>query len=275
MMRRCLPIAVLLVLPLLLLVGPVQAQEADTTETDTSVTDTSVMDTSATDTTTTDEPTPDTSQAVASDTTAAEETAPADTAQGTADTDGLATDTTMQADAEAASTLSSEERRAQAEKQAQAAAASWLSLTDAGKFGESWDAAAPVLQEGISREQWRKRGARVRSKLDTLTARTLMGTQYRDSTRQIPGGQPVVALQYETEFAGGSVLEAVITTKRADDWAVAGYRVVPNPKSTPASDSTQVPDSAHGQPGTDSTQTSVPPDSTQSPPADSTEGESP
>jgi len=270
MMRRYFPLAALLVLPLLCLAEPVQAQEADTTTADAPAPDTSAAAEAPAPT----PAAPDTAQAVPSDTTGEEEAARLDTAQA-ATTDTLAADTTMQADTTASPALLPAERRARATKQAESAASSWLALTDAGKFGESWDAAAPVLQEGISREQWRKRGARVRSKLDTLTARTLMGTQYRDSTRQIPGGQPVVALQYETEFAGGSVLEAVITTKRADDWAVAGYRVVPNPKSTPASDSTQVPDSAHGQPGTDSTQTSVPPDSTQSPPADSTEGESP
>ena len=249
MMRRYSPLAALLVLPLLLLVGPVQAQEADTTATGEPVSDTTATDEPASDTTAAEAPAP---TPATPDTTEAQEAAPVDTAQAAADADTLATDTTTQADA-AAATLSPAERRARAKKQAQSVASSWLSLTDAGKFGESWDAAAPVLQEGISREQWRKRGARVRSKLDTLTTRTLMGTQYRDSTRQIPGGQPVVALQYETEFAGGSVLEAVITTKQADDWAVAGYRVVPNPKPSSAADSTQVPDSAEG----------APPDSTQ------------
>ena len=177
----------------------------------------------------------------------------------------MAADTTMLTDA-APDTLSATERRAQAREAARAAADSWLSLTDAGQFGESWDAAAPVLKEGISREQWVQRGTRVRNRLRALETRTLTRTRYRDSTRQIPGGQPVVALQYQAQFEGQSVLEAVITTKQEGDWAVAGYRIVPNPDSTQTPDSTQAPSSPESVQAPDSMRAAPRPDSAQAPP---------
>lgn len=132
-----------------------------------------------------------------------------------------------------------EDRTALAREQARAAAASWLSLTDDGQFGESWDAAAPSLQETLSREEWIERGEQARSALPSPASRELQRAQYRDSTAQIPGGKPVVALQYRTDFDGETVLEAVVTAKQDTTWKVAGYRIVPAPDSVRAADSTQ------------------------------------
>jgi hypothetical protein len=304
--RRRPSLIVFSALVLVLVVGPAQAQEADTTATTPSA-EAAAADTAVAgegeppDTLTTDAPSPDTAtadsgRAVQPDTAVAAESASADSALGSAEADSLA----------------AAKRRARAADRAQSTAASWLALIDAGKFGESWDAAAPTLREGITREQWRRRGTRVRSRLDTLKARELMRTQYRDSTRQIPGGQPVVALQYETEYDAQTVLEAVVTTRREGDWGVVGYRVVPRPATAPApgadttqaadttqeGDSTQVrpdslqgpdstqvqprpdsllrgPDSTRARPRPDSAQTVVAPDSAQALPADSTQGASP
>lgn len=308
------PLAVLLLaLPFVLLAVPAQAQEVDTTAADTlaaepapqdtAAADTAAVDTLTTDTLTTDAADADTTTAdtLAADTTmadtgqgaqpdtaAATELAPADTARGaaTADTltaDTLAADTTALADTTTQKTLSPAERRARATDRARTVAASWLALTDAGKFGESWDAAAPTLQNGISRDQWIERGNRVRARLRARTNRELVRTQYRDSTRQIPGGRPVVSLQYETQYENQAVLEAVITTRHEDGWGVAGYRVVPNPEpdSTRAADTSRVADSTQAQPrpdslrAPDSTQTRAAPDSAQALPADSTQGGSP
>jgi hypothetical protein len=238
---------VVFALPHVLLALPTQAQEADTSATDTS-------DVAA--------PPPDTTQTLPEDTTTTE---PSDTTQAAADadtTDGMAPSDNMATAADSVTTAadsasaptdtvataadsiavslppSSEGERARAVKEAQGAAASWLSFTDAGQFGESWDAADSTLKEKISREAWVKQGAQARSRLDSLLFRTLTRLQYRDSTAQLPTRGPTVALQYRSEFEGGSVLEAVITTKQDDAWKVAGYRIVPAPPSAQASDST-------------------------------------
>jgi hypothetical protein len=224
MTRRC--SLLLFALPFLLLTAPTQAQEVDTTKTDAPA----PADTVATDTSATDAMPPDT---------AAGEPAVSDTAQAAAPDTTMADSLTTAADTMGAdTTLVKKSPEARAKEQAQEAAESWLSFTDAGEFGKSWDAAAPPLQEGISREAWLDRGAKARSSLDTLRSRTLTRAQYQDSTAQLPTGDPVVTLQYRSEFEGGSVLEAVVTTKQDSLWKVAGYRIVPAPKSAQATDTT-------------------------------------
>lgn len=228
-MPRCSPFAVFLTLSFLLLAGPAQAQETDTTGTDPSVMDSSAADTTA-----------DT----AAPSTEADTTAPA---VGGAPAEPAPNPRTGMSGPEAA------------KEQARVAATSWLSLTDAGRFGESWDAAASTLQESISRQEWIERGSQARSTLNALRSRTLTRTAYQDSASQIPDGHPVVALQYRTEFQGGRALEAVITTKQDTTWKVAGYRVVPAPDTARAADTTQSPSAAPG------TQSGPEPDSTQNP----------
>jgi hypothetical protein len=209
------------VLSLLLSVAPAFCQQADTSATDTSATVTDTTETpdpAATDTMAADPPAADTA---AADTTgmAAADTAAADTT--TADT--------VQADTgPSAATL-----RSKAERAARTAAEEWLGLVDAGRFEESWEAAAPTLQEGVSREGWIDQGRRARRRLAPLRSRQFEAAQYRDSTAQIPGGQPVVVLQYAAEYDIGTTREAVITTKTdSAGWKVAGYRVIPAPPDT-------------------------------------------
>lgn len=213
MPSRCLSLTV--VLPFLLVASPVRAQQADTTR----------VDSAATDTTRAGAPE---SAATGSDSTAAPPLE--DVAEATP-----------------GETVARSGRRPMAKARAKRAASSWLSHTDAGRFAESWDRAASVLQQGIAREDWIEQGARARSRLDSLQTRTLAHVQYRDSTRQVPGNAPVVTLQYQSQFEGGSVLEAVVMTRQDTTWKVAGYRVVPSPDTIGARDTTKsvaVPDSA-------------------------------
>jgi hypothetical protein len=195
----------LLAVALLCGTTPLYAQEADTTA------DAPAPDTAAVDTTT---PTALAADSLRADTLAA---------------DTLAADTaTTRADSLAA--LRRQRRRARrraAQQQARAAAEEWLALTDAGDFEASWEAADSTLQAGISRDDWIDQGRRVRGRLDTIRARRLTRSTYRDSTARLPGAGPVVLLQYSAETARGAILEAVVTTRRDTTWTVAGYRVVP------------------------------------------------
>lgn len=171
------------------------------------------------------------------------DTTAADSAQTPSDTvQTMSGDTSTVTAAQADSAARA--RRQRAKDSARAAAEDWLSLTDAGEFGRSWDEADSTLQAGVGREVWIDQGRRARYRLDTLQSRRLTTAQYRDSTIRLPGASPVVILQYTSEFGGGSVLEAVVTTQRDTAWTVAGYRVVPAPSDSVA----------------------VPPDSTQQPP---------
>ncbi len=218
----------------LLLVPPAQAQEADTTAVETMETDTTRADTLATDTTVADTAQTPQADTTTADTTTADTSPPPDTVQAAA-ADSLA------ADSLAADTVQSADRKpGEAKERARAAATSWLSLTDAGKFGESWDIAAPTLQNGISRATWIERATQSRSQLDSLKSRELERVQYRDSTTQMPTEAPVVTLQYRSEFDADSVLEALVATKQEGEWKVAGYRIVPVPETRTGSDSTAI-----------------------------------
>ena len=205
--------------------APLHAQEADTTEADAAVTDTTEADTM-----TTEAARPDTTER---DTTVLDSAAAARRARRQTRADSLKDRMSRLVTAQQKSVVRKQKTATTA---ARAAAERWLSLTDDGRFDESWQAADSTLQARISRELWIDQGRRVRSRLDTVRSRLLTKTEYRDSTSFVPGNQPVVLLQYTTTFDRGKTLEAVVTTKRDTIWKVAGYRVVaaPPPDTTAA-----------------------------------------
>lgn len=59
----------------------------------------------------------------------------------------------------------------EAEKQALAAAESWLALVDEGKYGESWDAPAEYLKKAVGKEDFEKSLTAARKPLGKLKSR--------------------------------------------------------------------------------------------------------
>jgi hypothetical protein len=111
-----------------------------------------------------------------------------------------------------------------AEKSAQEAAQSWLALVDSGNYSESWNEAAQVFKERVTREQWEAALKSVRTPLGQLESRKLKSAQF---TRELPGapdGEYVVIL-YETAFKKKKFsLETVTPVKDKDSqWRVSGY----------------------------------------------------
>jgi len=111
-----------------------------------------------------------------------------------------------------------------AEKSAQQAAQSWLELVDSGKYSESWNEAAQVFKERVTKQQWEAALKSVRTPLGQLQARKLKSAQF---TRELPGapdGEYVVIL-YDTAFEKKkSSLETVTPMKDKDgQWRVSGY----------------------------------------------------
>jgi hypothetical protein len=111
-----------------------------------------------------------------------------------------------------------------AEKPAQEAAQSWLALVDSGKYSESWNEAAQVFKERVTREQWEAALKSVRTPLGQLESRKLKSAQF---TRELPGapdGEYVVIL-YDTTFQKKRAsLETVTPMKDKDgQWRVSGY----------------------------------------------------
>jgi len=112
----------------------------------------------------------------------------------------------------------------EAQKAAEASAQSWLGLVDAGKYGESWDAAAAAFRSALSRDQWIQALDKVRRPLGKVVARKFHGAQYATDLPNAPKGEYVV-IQYDTVFENKAGAVETITPSKDPDgrWRVAGY----------------------------------------------------
>ncbi len=110
------------------------------------------------------------------------------------------------------------------EKAAVPAADAWLKLVDAGKYGASWDEAAPLFKNAIGRAAWEKALEGVRSPLGKLVSRKVASRTYTESLPGAPDGKYVV-VQYATSFANkGTATETVTQALDGDGrWRVSGY----------------------------------------------------
>jgi len=112
------------------------------------------------------------------------------------------------------------------EDRAQAAAESWLKLTDAGDGAASWEQAAKAFKGAVTKEQWTRALAGVRPPLGKVVSRKLGSRQY---TEQIPGGPDgkYVVIQYQTAFEKKASAVETITPMLDPDgvWRVSGYLI--------------------------------------------------
>ena len=123
----------------------------------------------------------------------------------------------------ATSTVGIEKRATVGE--AQAAAAQWFVLVDAGNYEQSWDEGASLLKQGITRSQWKGALDSVRAPLGAVTNRQLRNVRYSTSLPGSPTGEYAV-LEYRTAFGGASATETLTMSKESDGiWRAAGYFV--------------------------------------------------
>jgi len=112
------------------------------------------------------------------------------------------------------------------EKPAQAAAESWLALVDAGKYAESWDAAASLFKKALTKEQWVDSVGKARAPFGKLESRKLLGAKLLHEAPGAPPGDYVV-MQYEAKFPGQTAVETITPMRDGDAWRVSGYYVRP------------------------------------------------
>ena len=112
------------------------------------------------------------------------------------------------------------------EVQAQKAGEQWLALLDAGKYGDSWDNAAPSFKAAVSRSDWTRKVAAARRPLGKLISRKLTKSNL---ARNPPNASPgdYVGLQYQSSFQHlKSAVETVVPMLDRDaNWKVSGYIV--------------------------------------------------
>lgn len=107
---------------------------------------------------------------------------------------------------------------------AQAAAESWLKLTDGGNGAASWEQAAKLFRDVLTKEQWTQALGGVRPPLGKLISRKLISRQYTEKLQGAPDGKYVV-IQYETMFEKKASAVETITPMLDPDgvWRVSGY----------------------------------------------------
>jgi Protein of unknown function (DUF4019) len=103
-------------------------------------------------------------------------------------------------------------------------AGAWLTLVDAGQYDKSWDQAASIFKESLSKDQWVKALNNVRTPLGKVISRTSASTTYTTSLPGVPDGQYVV-IQYNTSFENKKAAIETVTPMldKNGKWRVSGY----------------------------------------------------
>jgi|SRR5208282_881816 len=118
------------------------------------------------------------------------------------------------------------EDRAEAAKEATAAAESWLKLVDSGKFNGSWLEASIYFRNVTTKQQWKQQVSVWRTALGPVVTRKLRTVQYLTTMPGAPDGEYVL-IQYDTSFAHKkSAVEIVVPMMDADGkWRVSEYSI--------------------------------------------------
>ncbi len=111
-----------------------------------------------------------------------------------------------------------------AEEAAEDAARKWLAVVDEGRYAASWEEAASVFQNAITKEQWQKALESVRAPLGKCLSRRLLSRKFVESLPGAPKG-PYVVIQFSTEFENKKDAVETVTPIRSADgsWRVSGY----------------------------------------------------
>jgi len=111
-----------------------------------------------------------------------------------------------------------------AETAAQKAAEQWLGLIDTGKYDHSWETAAALFKNAITKTQWHQTIKAVRPPLGKLKSRSLTSATYTTTLPGAPDGKYVV-IQFQSSFSNKqSAIETVTPMQDPDGvWRVSGY----------------------------------------------------
>lgn len=110
------------------------------------------------------------------------------------------------------------------EDDAQAAAESWLALVDARDYDASWDAAAKIFKDAVTKDQWKQASGAVRGPLGKLVSRKVKSREFKEQVPGAPDGKYVI-VQYDSVFENkASAVETVVPMVDPDGkWRVSGY----------------------------------------------------
>jgi len=105
----------------------------------------------------------------------------------------------------------------------QASATSWVSLIDAGRWSDSWEAAGSLFKSRMPQPQWASTIQPVRQPLGAVSSRSLKSVTKATSLPGAPDGDYEI-LQFQTAFAHKSdAVESVVLAREGSGWKVDGY----------------------------------------------------
>ncbi len=110
------------------------------------------------------------------------------------------------------------------ENAAVAAADAWLKLVDASQYGASWDDAARLFRDAVSKGDWEKSLSAARSPLGKLVSRRASSRRYTESLPGAPDGRYVI-ITYQSSFKYKKAAIETVTPMLDKDgrWRVSGY----------------------------------------------------
>ncbi|WP_158943032.1 DUF4019 domain-containing protein [Granulicella sp. S190] len=113
-----------------------------------------------------------------------------------------------------------------AEQIAAREAEGWLAMMDAGKYAESWKAAAEVLRSAVTAQKFASSIEAVRGPMGKLESRKLQSATYTTLLPGVPPGDYVMIL-YSSSFEQKQVAQETVIMSREKDkvWRVAGYYI--------------------------------------------------
>ncbi len=112
------------------------------------------------------------------------------------------------------------------EPAAEAAAAKWLALVDAGKYNQSWIQAASYVRQTVAQAAWSSSVAAARAQCGPLQARRLASAYVTSYLPDSPDGHYVV-IHYSSQFARKKkVVETLTMVEQSpNQWRVIGYYI--------------------------------------------------
>lgn len=107
---------------------------------------------------------------------------------------------------------------------AEAATLAWLSLTDAGRYAESWQEAASFFRAAITAEDWVSALEGARASFGAVRSRTIASADYATTLPGAPDGEYVVFVTNASFENKANAVETVTAMKDLDGaWRVGGY----------------------------------------------------
>lgn len=106
---------------------------------------------------------------------------------------------------------------------AKPAAVEFLGLIDGGKYAESWESSASLMQDKVTKNDWVEKLNKARNLSGELLQRVQKSASYATEVKDSPEGEYIMLI-YESDFQRAEdVSEYVTVMLEGDEWKVAGY----------------------------------------------------